>query len=543
MPIAQETVFLGANTKTHRRFLPEGVGRASLNQKPSEEGDFRPWRVPLAISGPVIPSGRTTIYRLGQDTASSTDFWLSWTTIVHAIRGFDASDPTERTYFTGSGGPKWTDNIIGIASTPYPTATRDLAVPPPLVAPMVTLNTDGPSGDARQLYYVYTRVNDIGWESAPSPPFLAPAAKPGATLDLSYSESVPAGNYGVTKVRWYRQKVVADTRVAEYFFLREYAIGASGQLDDARALGDILATEDWQPLDSTATWLTYCWNQFAAAIVGKSVRFCVPDAIYAWPPLDYDYALNSTPIALAAFAQRLVAFTSAGAEIFTGSDPAELDQKPLRLAALVSQRSLVVGDSFCMWAAKDGLWYYGVDGYRCLTKKFLKATDWAALVPTSIAGYLLTMDERSLYVGFYNDGSGLKGFVVDPSNPDGWYPLETGYSAAFYDPLLRALFVLDGSTLKQWDAGASFMTASWTGRVNRQQTTAEGEWLEILSSGDVAVKVYTEPAGSTDDSTALVQRMSRTLQRGEHRIPDGTVGRDWQVQFSTQASVQGLIVE
>ena len=103
MPIAQETVFLGANTKTHRRFLPEGVGRASLNQKPSEEGDFRPWRVPLAISGPVIPSGRTTIYRLGQDTASSTDFWLSWTTIVHAIRGFDASDPTERTYFTGSG--------------------------------------------------------------------------------------------------------------------------------------------------------------------------------------------------------------------------------------------------------------------------------------------------------------------------------------------------------------------------------------------------------------------------------------------------------
>jgi hypothetical protein len=32
------------------------------------------------------------------------------------------------------------------------------------------------------------------------------------------------------------------------------------------------------------------------------------------------------------------------------------------LAIIVSQRSLVVGESWCIWAAKDGLWYFGVDG-------------------------------------------------------------------------------------------------------------------------------------------------------------------------------------
>lgn len=542
MPIVQETGFIGANRLTHRRFLEPGVGVESLNQKPSEEGDFRPWREPLAISGPVIPSGRQTIYRLGRATSSSTDFWLSWTTVVHAIRGFDTSDPTERTYFTGSGSPKWTDNVIGLASAPYPVATRELGVPAPIVAPVVTLDTDGPSGDARQLYYVYTRVNDIGWESAPSPPTLAPAAKPGAILDLSYSEAVPAGNYGVTKVRWYRQQVADNSSVAEYFFLREYAIGDSGQQDDARALGEQLATASWLQLDVSASWLTACWNEIAACIVGKSVRFCEPGIIYAWP-IEYEYRLNDTPIALASFAQRLIAFTVTGGEVFTGSGPDSMDRKPMGLPVLVSQRGLAVGETFCIWPAKDGLWYYGTDGYRNLTARCLSDKQWAALAPSTIAGYLHTSGDKTVYVGFYNDGSGLKGFVVDPSNPLGFYPLATGYSAGFYDPLLRSLFVLDGSTLKQWDAGASFMTGEWTGKVHRQVATTEAEWLEILGSGTATVQVFTEDPEATSDDTPLVQRMNRALTRGLHRIPDGTVGRDWQVKFITQGSVQGLAIE
>lgn len=541
MSILTETGFFGANLKIHRRFLPEGVGVMSLNQKPSEEGDFRPWRVPLAISGVTLVSSAVTLYRMGRDVVSNSAYWLSFTTLVHFCRAFDASDPTERTAFTGSGTPKWADTTM-LGSAPYPTVTRELSVPPPLVAPTVALTTDGPSGDARQLYYVYTRVNDIGWESAPSPPTLAPSAKPGAVLALSYTESVPAGNYGVNRVRWYRQNVAGDTSVAEYFFVREYAIGASGQSDDARALGELLPTENWLPLDSSATWLTYCWNQFAAALVGKAVRFCVPNIIYAWPPLDYEYTLSHEPIALGAFAERLVALTTGGLEVLTGTDPNAMSQKPIAAAICVSQRSVVTGDLFMAWAAADGLWYYGVDGYRCLSDEFMRNDQWAALVPSTIVGHLVRLGERQLYVGFYNDGA-LKGFVIDPANPRGMYFLSTGYSAGYFDPLLSALFVLDAGALKQWDAGASFMTASHTTRVARQPTDAEAEWIEILGSGSVDVKLYTEQRGATADSTALVQRMSRTVQRGEHRVPNGTVGRDYQLQISTTGSVQGLVVE
>lgn len=538
MSIAQLTGFRGANLRLHERLLPEGVGVMSLNQKPSQQGDLRPWRVPLSISGPVTNSSWQTIYRMGRSSASFTSYWLGWTTVVHVIRAFDPEDPTERTYFTGSGSPKWTDNVQALASAPYPTAARELAVPQPQLAPTVDLDTDGPSGDARQLYYVYTWVNDIGWESAPSLPALAPAAKPGAILDLSTAETVPAGNYGVTKIRWYRTQTVAGSDEAEYLFLREYLIDATGMQDDARALGGPLATETWLPLETTASWLTDCWNQFASALVGKTVRFCEPNYVYAWP-IEYEYALSGTPIAQAAFAQRLVVFTDVGGEVFTGQHPSAMDQKPLRLARMVSQRSLVVGEAFAIWAADDGLWYYGVDGYRCLTAGCMTPEQWRALVPSTIAGHYFAIGDRVLYVGFYNDGA-LKGFVVDPANPDGIYFLSTGYSAGYWDPLLRALIVLDGSTLKQWDAGASFMTATHKSGVFRQVAYTEAEWLELVGKGTAGVKVWTN---DPDDENAMLLRMDRTISTGEHRMPDGTGGRDFQLEVSTASSVQGGVLE
>lgn len=532
MALVELTGFLGSNLRVHKRFLPPGVGVLSLNQKPSEEGDFRPWRNPLTIATAAIGEGRKTVYRMGRDAPTPDAAWLSWTTVVHCARFFDADDPSERTAFTGSGGPKWTNTTIGLTAAPYPNATRDLAVPQPTTAPTVTMDTDGSTGDARALYYVFTWVNDIGWESAPSPPFLAPAAKPGAILDLETAETVPAGNYGVNRLRWYRTQTVAGSVDAEYLFLREYAYGASGMQDDARELGEVLTSETWLPLAADATWLTTCWNQFASALVGKSVRFCVPNYIYAWP-IEHEYLLAAKPLAQAAFAQRLLVLTEAGGELFTGPDPGGMDQKPMSLAIIVSQRSLVVGESWCIWAAKDGLWYYGVDGYRCLTAACLKQSDWVAMVPSTIAGYFCAIGDRPLYVGFYNDGA-LKGFVIDLTNPGGIYFLATGYASGFWDPLLRALFVLDGSTIKQWDAGASFMTATFRSGVSRKAEHIEGEWVEVLADGGgCQVKVIVDG----------VTKLDAALGTGQRRLPDGTGGREWQLEISSATNVQGVLAE
>lgn len=532
MAIAELVGFLGANPKKHPRFLDTGYGVQSMNQKPEGRGDLRPWREPLAISTPSIGAARQTIYRMGRDAPTASSFWLAWSQVVHIARGFDASDPTERTFFTGApGGPKWTDNIMALSAAPYPNTVRDLAVPQPTIGPGVALVTDGASGDAMAQYYVFTWVNDIGWESAPSPPTLGPAAKTGAVLNLTASESVPAGNYGVNRIRWYRTQRVAGTDEAEFLFLREYAIDASGMQDDARELGAVLASETWLTLPTDAIWLTNCWNSFAAALVGKAVQFCEPGYIYAWP-IEYEYVLAAKPLAAAAFAQRLLVFTESGAEVFTGQAPGAMDQKPMNLAIIVSQRSLVTGELFCIWAAKTGLWYYGTDGYRNLVAGSMTERQWQELNPSSIIGAYLALSDRVLYVGFYNNGA-KRGFVVDLSNPDGIYFLDKGYDGAYWDPLLGALFVLDGTTIKQWDAGEAFMTATFRGKLQRQVAETEAEWLELLAEGSSTVKVWVDG----------VERFNRTIDSGEHRIPDGTAGRDWQIEVSTSGAVQGVVIE
>lgn len=542
MPIFELTGFVGANLKMEPRFLPNEVGVDSVNCKPNGKSTLQPWRQPLAISGPVIPALRKTIYRMGRTVSSLTDFWLSWTTFVQVMRDFTAGpdDTTERTVLTGFGSPKWTNNIIGLAGAPYPAGAREFQVPQPTLAPTAVLNADGPDGDARVLYYVFTWVNELGWESAPSPPVQAPAAKPGAVLDLGILESVPAGNFGINRVRWYRTNEIGTTDLADFFYLREYAEGAGGMQDDGRELGEALATGDWLPLSATANWITYCWNSFCAAIDGPEVCFSVPDAIYAYPPLNR-YKTGDKPIALAAFDGVLIALTTTGAERFVGQDPDAMDQKPMALPVLVSQRSLVVAKDFAMWATAKGLVMVAPTGeWKNLTSGIMEQAHWEALGPSTIAGYLLMLDGRPLYVGFCPDGN-RPGFVLDPANPAGIYWLDKGYPAAYYDPLLGALFVLDGATLKQWDAGPTMMTCSHTSKVYRTEEQAEPQTIELMANGQANVLVYTNAPNTTSDTTPLVLRMDRNLTRGEATLPETVVGRDFQVVVTTSEEVQGVV--
>jgi len=519
--------FNGASLSLDPKLLPEVVGVSSFDMRPGGKGDARPWNAPSAVGGVTLGAGRKTIYRMGSDVESDSSYWLSWTTVVHAIRGFDATDTTERTYYTGSGTPKWVDNTNALSSAPYPSATRELSAPQPTVAPTATLTTDGPSGTAAARYWVYTWVNDIGWESAPSPASNSLTIKPGAVVGLVPNGTPPAGNYSITKIRWYATQTASDGTV-EFAFLREYTLGASGQADDGRALGETLATESWIPLDGTAANLTACWSQFAAATVGKAVRFCEPGYLYAWP-LAYEYVVTHTPVAMAAFSQRLVCLTTGGAEVFTGTDPGSMDQKPIDLPACVSQRSVCSSDAGVFYASNDGIQYYGVDGWRNLTAGVIRPDEFKTLFNPSSARAVLW---KGLYICWLDsNGAGVGGLVVDPSNAQGVFFLSTAYAAGYVDPLTRSLYVVDSTTLKKWDAGSAH-TWTWRSKVFRQARTEEFDRFELVCGGATTVKVWV-------DGTLF---MNRSVTAGEHRLPNGIKGRDWQFELSSTSPVQAMSV-
>jgi hypothetical protein len=522
------TGFRGANKALHAKLLPDtGVGAESLNQKPGR-GDLRPWNVPLQVA--TVPNlvQRKTIYRMGRDVPNDASYWLSWTTPVHAMRGFNATDTTEKTYYTGDGPPKWTDNTKALASAPYPTAWRLLGVPAPTTQCVLAINTNGTGTDETR-FYVHTFVTDEGEESAPSPVSASLTCKPGAIIDITNLPDAPAGSYGINRRRIYRTQVGKTS--TEFYFLREVAIGVTSTQDDARALGEVPPTATWAipPVDGHG--LIPLWNGMASMVSGKSIRYCVPNTLYAWP-LDYELLTNDTIVGQAAYGQTQVVLTTGSAYTVTGQEPSSMSQMDLDGGfACVSEASIVSVKHGIVWASPDGLAYTGTAGpTRLLTSGLLMPEDWRALAPTTIVGCQFA----GLYFGFYNDGSGLKGFIIDPIDPQGIYFLSTGYNAAFFDTITNALYVLDGGNIKKWDADTSLMVASFKSKVHRAPNPTNFAVAQVVADAfPVTVKLYADGA----------LKITKTVADGSPwNLPKDFLADDWQVEVSCAGAVQGVML-
>lgn len=529
------TGFLGANLARHPKLLPEEVGTASLNQKPGK-GDFRPWKQPLTVA--TVPAGRQTIYRFNRDVASDVNYWFSWSTVVHAVRSFIADDTTERTYYTGSGAPKWTDNILGLAGAPYPAAFRDLGVPAPITPPILTQTTPGTGTDETR-YYLFTYLTDHDEESAPSPVSAAVVCKTGAILTVGSLEAPPAGSHGINRIRVYRTQS-GTSGSAEFFFLREIAVAPS-TTDDARALGtDTLQTNGpsgtlgrvWLTPPADLACLTPLWNGMLAGISGKSVRYCEPFRPYAWPAA-YETLCTDTPVALATFGKNLLILTTGAPRLAYGSAPEAMDDEPVAIiAACVSRTGVVSFKHGACWASADGLVYAGSGAApRVITDGMMLREDWQALNPSSI----VAAQYAGRYMGFYFAGGVWKGFMLDPQNPAGIYFFSQGYSAVYFDELQEALYVLDGVNIAKWDAGAALMTATFRSKVFRVPAPSNPAVAEIIADAyPVTFKLFADGVLKCTETVA---------SREPFYLPSGYLADDFQIEVSTSAgAITGVAV-
>ncbi len=528
---------------------------------------MRAWRQPVAVA--TVPSGRKSIYRMGRDVASDATYWLSWTSSpVHAVRGFDPADTTERTYFTGDGAPKVTDNLAldGVGTQDNPTATRPLGLPAPAAGPSVTTVGGGTSETNQTVFYVYTYVNDWGWESAPSPPSAANVRKTDDTATIGGFSAVPSGNYQVTLRRIYRTATGASG-TTEFFFLREIAIGTSSTTDDNRALGEVLPTTTWLPApgvppgaggatESNLTHLTALWNGMLAGISGNAVRLCEPYTAYAWPS-EYDIVPpDGKPVGLGVFGQNMLVLTTGRPLLATGSTPEGMDQTPLEIPqGCVSARSIVSMGTGVAWASEDGLCWYGAGGARILTAGRMTREDWQALVPSSIVGRMY----EGLYVGSYSTdgGSSRQGFIVNPGDANaGIYFLDTGYEGMHFDELQDQLYVLDGTSVKRWDAAAgASMTWRFRSKQFRLPRPANFGVLEVqadtypvtvrvdalaLPSATVTKLVARRPAVFSAPQATTFRYTVSVAGPDSVPLPSGFMATDWRIEIEGTGTVQAL---
>lgn len=542
--------FSGAVNAPHPKLLPETVGTVSWNQKPGR-GDFRPWRDPLDVA--TVPSGRKTIYRFGRDVAEDGRYWMSWTGIVHAVRAMVADDTTERTYYTGDGFPKWTDNTIALAGGTYPAAWRKLGVPAPLAAPLLSAS-GGASPETEVRYYVYTYVTDKGEESAPGPVSAALTAPTDATVTISAILGPPSGAFVINRVRIYRTQT-GTTGTAEFFFLREIAAGTTSTTDDGRTLGEVLETVEWLEPPQDLSYLTAMWNGMMAGISGNAVRYCEAYKPYAWPMAYETLPPDAKPLALATFGQRLLVLTTADPVLVAGTSPDSLDEQPLEVGqACLAPQAVVSFGHGVAWPAPDGLAYYGAGGAKLVTNGLLTRDDWQAMKPAGMVAGLY----EGLFLGFYTDAGGVRrGFLVDPINPTGIFYLEKGYDALYLDRLQDALYVLDGTKVRKWDAGAALMSARFVSKVFAMPAPASFGWCKVVADGypvtvklnalelsarEVAAHIATfgpRCVAVNSGNSSGVQFTLSALGPEAFRLPP-IPARAWQIDLSGQQAVQGV---
>jgi hypothetical protein len=533
------TGFAGAALAPNPRQLPENVGVAILDAEPGH-GDLRPMRGPNTVATVSASPQRRTIYRMGRDTPSETLYWLAWPALVSVARGFDGSDPTERTYFSGSGSPKWTDNSIGLASgPPYPQGTRELAVPAPLAPLQVALVTDGTTGTENTNFYVQTFGNDLGWESAPGPISNGVAFKPGAHLSIGATipmELAPAGNYGITWRRIYRTQADSAGQ-AEFFFLREVPIGTTSTTDDARGLADLLTTGDWLSPPATGFGLIALWGGMTAMLDGKRILFSEVGAPYAYPDR-FNIATLDTPLATAAWEQTLLVLTTGRPVVCQGTGPDSMDDSRLALSQpLASVQSVVSFGHGVAWASNEGLAYAGATGQMVLTEGLVTPRQWKAMRPdTMVAGRY-----GRFYVCSYDDGAGRRAFMIDPKAPAGMWFLSSGWLAAFYDELANALYVLDGGNIKRFDSNdGPLLTARFVSKRFMQTRPCNFSVAKVVATTYPVTLTITARWFSPEGAEQSHIEVRSVNNDASFPLKSGFLADDWQVEIAAAGSVQAV---
>lgn len=528
MTIMRLTQFLGANKQVNPKLLAPGLCVNSWNQKPGR-GDFRPWREATPVA--TVSPGARTIYRMGRDVRTPDRYWLQWNSVVYAVRGFDAQDTTERTYFAGEDiTPQVTDNTMALMAPPYPSTSRPMSLPIPASPPVIQSATPGDNSTLMETYfYVYTYVNDWGWESAPSGVSNQLDQYANGTIRVTGFATPPAGNYHINRIRIYRTQ--ASSGGSDFFYVTELPVGTASFVDDKKSIGEVLPTSTWTPPPDNLDCLTALWNGMLAGTSGGGIRFCEPYIPYAWP-IQYEIVPpDATPVGLGVFSQSLLVLTSGKPLLVAGSTPDAMDQRVLDIPqACVAKQSIVsMGTGVC-WASDDGLCYFGSDGAKILTAGIMMREDWQKLKPATIIGCMF----EGLYFGSYDDGFGRKGFFINPQDQStGMYFMTTGYLTMAFDQLMDHLFVLVGSSVCTWDTAATFLTASAeTGVTRLPKPTTSFAVAEVIADGyPVQLELWADG----------VQRHTQAVANGNpFRLRSGYIAQEYTCKLSSSQPVLAI---
>ena len=336
-------------------------------------------------------------------------------------------------------------------------------------------------------FYVYTHVNDIGEESAPSPVSEMVELDQRDTVNLSIV-AAPSGR-NIDRWRFYRSNV--GTQNAAFQFISEGPIGTTSGTDAmlSSQLGEVIPTTTWAEPPSGLRGLVNMPNGVMAGYVDNYVAFCEPFVAYAWP-VEYQITTEFPIVALGVFGQTLVVFHKGGVDYISGADSASMSmQKDVSKQACISPRSVVEVDGGVVFASADGLCLASQQGVQVLTAGKINRQDWQALGLTNAH---CAYSEGTVYL--YGLALNKIWYMNLPTGKIGEVTFAQDYSAVYVDRTTDSVYGANGTNVfKLFSLSPPVRVGVWKSKVQVVPSQTGFAWLAVESDfadGPVTVRWY-----------------------------------------------------
>src|SRR5574341_908620 len=191
--------------------------------------------------------------------------------------------------------------------------------------------------------YVYTFVNDLGQESAPSPASATILRPDGISVTVTTPTAVPSGvsvDYGINVKRIYR--AVTGSTGTIFRFVAEVPLATAGYVDvlTDSDLGEALQSELWALPPDDLKGILALPNGVMVGFRANQVCFSAQNQPHAWP-VEYRLNTDTTVVGIGNIDNTVVIGTESFPYLATGNDPAAYSMSKLEAQqACVSKQSV-----------------------------------------------------------------------------------------------------------------------------------------------------------------------------------------------------------
>lgn len=323
--------------------------------------------------------------------------------------------------------------------------------------------------------YIYTLVDDFGFESAPSLPSEPIYAHNDQAVVLS---GLPTNfpTYSIAKVRLYCAVTPLDygdpkaNYEASFLLVDEWQIGTGSYVHQPHTVyGEACLTEEYEPPHDCITDLQYCGNGQIGGLVKNELWLSEPLKPHAFPEA-YRYGrFKGKP-------KRFLCGERTG-YLLTDSYPVVMEmESPCQSQGcrqisqleetlpIISRQSACLYNGACFYASQDGLVMLSGNQAKVITTDLYSQEQWQALAPWTMIGVV----HDGYYFGFTTSHS-LRFKVPDSIHENVQIEQLTTLSIrpkAVYRSEQDGLFFATDDGIYQWNAGLDWKTFKWKGRLN-----------------------------------------------------------------------------